>query len=87
MKEMTLIQLTGEDLKILAKDIATQILSEMNKQPKFYSVKEVAEMFSVSYRTIQNWIAKRELKATFLGGKVLISDESIRETCRRKSTI
>lgn len=41
------------------------------------SVKEAAEIFSVSKRTVFRWIKSGEIKAVKIGGSVRISEDEI----------
>ena len=42
------------------------------KMRKYYRVKEAAEIFSVSEKTIRRWISDRYIKAVRIGGSVRI---------------
>jgi excisionase family DNA binding protein len=42
------------------------------KMRKYYRVKEAAELFSVSEKTIRRWISDRFIKAVRIGGSVRI---------------
>ena len=47
-----------------------QLLSEKNLQPQgIYNNKDVAEIFGVSVRTIQDWVRSRKLQARDLPGR------------------
>ena len=43
-----------------------------NKLRKYYRVKEAAELFSVSEKTIRRWISDRFIKAVRIGGSIRI---------------
>ena len=53
----------------------------METQEKLYTVQEVADMFSVAYRTVLDWIAKGEMPCYRIGqGNIIrIGDRHIAE--------
>lgn len=52
---------------------------------KFYTVQEVAEFLRVNERTVLNFIASGELKATRVGRQYRISQEQLDEYIARHS--
>ena len=66
------------DIKAINEKVAN---IELNLQPKqvlkYYSRKEVAEMFDVDISTIHNWTVKGVLTAYQIGGRVLYKANDI----------
>lgn len=68
-----IVQITQEDLMAFATQIAEQTARRLQLAPKFYTLDEVADIFRVSTRTIQNWVSRGELQPKNVGGKLLFS--------------
>ncbi len=54
---------------------------------RLYTVKEVAHRFSVTERTIQNWIKTGKLRATKVGKIIRISESDMQEFLSRFKTL
>lgn len=54
---------------------------------RLYMVKEVAERFRVTERTIQNWIKTEKFGATKVGKVIRISESDIQEFLSRFKTL
>lgn len=46
---------------------------------KLYTLSEIAKLLNVSVRTLYNYIDNGRLKATKIGGKWLVTEESLKE--------
>lgn len=76
-----LTQIHDASREDLLKDIGKLIdekldnLQRLNKKPKKYSVKELAEHCGVSDLTVRNWINDGKLKAERIGRPIFISEK------------
>jgi excisionase family DNA binding protein len=55
----------------------------MDRSKVLYSKKEVAVLLSLSVRTIENLIARKELSVRRVGRRVLISEQSLKTFVRQ----
>ena len=51
---------------------------------KFYTTKEVAEMFDVTVHSVQRWIRSGHLEANKIGRKYLIKEEYVENMLERE---
>lgn len=54
---------------------------------KFYTTKEVAEVLSVSEKTIYNWIDQKKIKAYKVGRKWRIDEQDLRVFIEQESNM
>ena len=73
-----ILEIQSDLLKELAKLVEKLNFDEIkDNRKKFYSVKEAANLMSVSESTIRRWIAEGLIEHTKIGGKILIPAEII----------
>lgn len=53
--------------------------AEASTRPEFYTVKEVAEIFKVSEKTVYRWIELKQIKSVTIGGTVRIPASAVLE--------
>lgn len=49
------------------------------KGPRYYSLKEIQPMLSVSYRTLQNWVKSGYIPVVKIGGRWKIEERELAE--------
>ncbi len=54
-------------------------LQKDQKEPKKYSIKELAKYCGVSQNTVRNWITEGKIKAKRLGRRIFIEEEEFQK--------
>ena len=79
----TLIMMSGEQLNKLIEDVTanTRRIVEEQFQPKYFTMDQMMELFSVGQSTIYNWIEKGAIKPYYMvdGGKPYFDQAEIRD--------
>ncbi|KXK09308.1 MAG: Helix-turn-helix domain protein [candidate division WS6 bacterium OLB21] len=52
---------------------------DKDMEDKYYTIKEVAEIFKVAYLTVYRWIVQGKLEAYKIGKKYMIKEEDIQK--------
>lgn len=72
---------------MISRDIDKLICVEVCKEcqdKQFYTLKEVAGIFQVHWKTVDTWIKAGEVKAVKIGGTVRITNEEIKRIKQEK---
>ena len=79
----TLIMMSGEQLNKLIEDVTanTRRIVEEQFQPKYFTVDQMMDLFSVGRSTISNWIERGIIKPYYMveGGKPYFDQAEIRD--------
>lgn len=54
-----------------------KLKTKRSKKMKFYKIKDIQEMFDVSYLTVRSWIETGKLKAFKIGRTIRITEEDL----------
>jgi excisionase family DNA binding protein len=69
------IQLELKELKGLVTQLLTKPKEDLSQ--KRYTIKEAAELFNVDAQTVRNHIERGNIKATFIGRRILIAHDEL----------
>lgn len=83
----TLIMMSGEQLNKLIEDVTanTRRIVEEQYQPKYFTINQMMDLFSVKQATIYNWIKRGIIKPHYVveGGKPYFDQAEIRDLMER----
>jgi hypothetical protein len=79
--------MSGEQLNTLIEAVTanTRRMVDEQYQPKYYSIEQMMEIFSVKRSTIQNWIVRGIIKPYYMveGGKPYFDQAEIRDHMKK----
>ncbi|MBT6685758.1 MAG: helix-turn-helix domain-containing protein [Bacteroidetes bacterium] len=80
------VTVSGEDLLIFGKEIASKTASEIldKKEEKLYTPKEIEEKFGVCTTTVWRWRKLGILESKKIGNRVYFTESSIQSVIEKK---
>ena len=79
------IQLELKELKGLVTQLLTKPKEDLSQ--KRYTIKEAAELFNVDPQTVRNHIERGNIKATFIGRRILIAHDELFGSLNEKKSL